>query len=120
MYTLYRAIYGLVNNALKRGEASKVKILLSDGILNSSEAVKIQVMDNGNGLPENEDIFQWGASYSNGKGIGLALTRRIIEDHKGTITPITHFNDSIYKGACFTILLPKKYENNWLPVSKNL
>lgn len=119
-FSLYRVFYNLVNNAMKRGKANKVKIVAFDDTLNGSDVVKLQVVDNGTGLPGADDIFTRGISYSGGTGFGLALARRIIYNHHGTITPIAHYNDPIYKGACFTVVLPKEQKEKNLVSTREL
>ncbi|MBU0629021.1 MAG: sensor histidine kinase [Nanoarchaeota archaeon] len=119
-YSLYRVFYNLVNNAMKRGNASRVKILASDGILDHVDAVKLQVMDNGTGLPDADDVFEWGISYSGGTGLGLAMARRIIQDHHGKLTAISHYTDPAYNGACFEVVLPKRQSEGYLSPSRKL
>lgn len=69
--------------------------------------VRIRISDSGSGIsPENmprlfEPFF---TTKRNGTGLGLAVTRRIIEEHNGTI----HVESQLGKGTTFTILLPAK------------
>jgi signal transduction histidine kinase len=53
------------------------------------EALEIRVCDDGPGIPENvrERLFQPFVSYGkeNGTGLGLAVTQKIIQDHRGEI-----------------------------------
>jgi signal transduction histidine kinase len=75
------------------------------------ETVEIQVTDNGCGIPadQQERIFE--AFFStkrddrpgkSGSGLGLALCREIVEEHRGTITVASAEG----QGATFTITLP--------------
>jgi len=73
----------------------------------SNKALRIDITDTGEGItPENlGKIFD--AYYSSkkaGTGLGLATTRRIIEDHGGTIS----VQSQPGKGTNFTISLPGK------------
>lgn len=106
---LYRAFYNLVTNQYKRGKATKGMIRASDAQLERAAAVRFEVMDNGCGLPDAEDLFRWGESYSGGTGIGLATVKRIIRDHSGSIEAIPKNDDPVYKGACFVVTLPIKF-----------
>jgi nitrogen-specific signal transduction histidine kinase len=71
----------------------------------SQKFVRIRISDTGSGItPENmarlfEPFF---TTKQNGTGLGLAVTRRIIEEHHGTI----HVESQPGKGTTFTVLLP--------------
>ena len=86
--------------------ASEVKeLVLAPG----SEYVRITVKDNGVGF-EMEDsgriftLFQRlrGRSEFEGAGIGLAVCKKVVENHKGWITAVGQPD----KGAVFTLVLP--------------
>lgn len=66
---------------------------------------QIQISDTGAGIPPENlaDIFQpFFTTKRRGTGLGLAVTRRIIEEHNGTI----RVKSDPGKGTTFTILLP--------------
>ena len=69
--------------------------------------VKIQVIDNGKGIPSSNQkvIFEPGfTSKKKGWGLGLALSRRIVEEyHQGQLQLIS---SSIGKGSVFEVSLP--------------
>lgn len=76
---------------------------------NTAVGVRIQVTDNGSGIHP-EDLYSifrrfYRSRFSNdreGAGLGLPLTKAIVEGHGGTIGV-----DSILgQGAAFTIFLP--------------
>jgi two-component system, NtrC family, sensor histidine kinase HydH len=74
--------------------------------LHGDDLARLDVIDTGPGIPENqqERIFQ--AYYSTkkgGTGLGLAMTRKIIREHDGRILVYS----SPPSGSCFTILLPR-------------
>jgi len=69
----------------------------------------LSVCDNGIGFEQTSaekifDIFQRldNASGTKGSGIGLAICKRIVENHKGIITATGKENE----GACFDIYFP--------------
>lgn len=67
--------------------------------------LQIQIRDNGCGIPADrlEDIFTPFITFkAGGTGLGLPLSRRIIEAHGGTLTVESHPD----AGTAFTILLP--------------
>ena len=70
--------------------------------------VRIIVQDSGSGIPINvqEKIFDlYFSTKPNGGGIGLAISKRIIEAHEGQI----YFKTKIGEGTRFIIELPRSY-----------
>ena len=72
----------------------------------------IQVEDNGIGLPKGTEgkifeVFQrlHGKHEYEGTGIGLAIVKKIISNHKGMVT--TKSEEGI--GTTFTVILPEKH-----------
>jgi PAS domain S-box-containing protein len=117
---LYQLFYNLINNALKfskEGRAPLIayyhSIINKDGI----EYMEITIADNGIGLEQQyaEQIFNafsrlHGKDQYEGTGLGLALCKKIVERHLGTITA-TGVRD---EGAVFTIMLPVKQQQRKL------
>jgi two-component system, NtrC family, nitrogen regulation sensor histidine kinase GlnL len=69
--------------------------------------MRIRVSDSGGGItPENMSrLFEpFFTTKQNGTGLGLAVTRRIIEEHNGTI----QVESDAGKGTTFTVMLPMK------------
>jgi two-component system, NtrC family, nitrogen regulation sensor histidine kinase GlnL len=69
--------------------------------------MRIRIADSGGGItPENMSrLFEpFFTTKQNGTGLGLAVTRRIIEEHNGTIQVESHAG----KGTTFTLMLPMK------------
>ena len=88
-FALKRAVRNLVVNAATHGQGARVS-LASNGV----EAV-LTVMDSGPGIPQNlldrvfEPFFRVDQARRQlvpGAGLGLAISREIIENHGGTIT----------------------------------
>lgn len=103
---VHRCVMNLVSNALDalgtKGGTVTITSALDEG---SAEAV-IAVVDNGPGIPQENlhrifDVF-YSTKGSKGTGLGLALTRKIIEEHGGLIT----VSSQPGQGATFTIRLP--------------
>ncbi len=70
-----------------------------------AERVRLHVIDTGPGVPPErvEDVFRpYFSTRSGGSGLGLAVTRRIIEAHGGSIA----LHSEPGKGADFIITLP--------------
>jgi PAS domain S-box-containing protein len=103
----------LISNSLKfshKQRPSRIHIRCEDSQLNGKEAVTIMYRDNGIGFrPDQEvkifDIFfrLHNKEEFEGTGIGLAIVKKIIDSHHGTIR--AEGKEGV--GACFEITLPK-------------
>lgn len=106
-----RVMQNLLNNAIK---FSKNKDDVHFNISSSQEpadGISIEVMDNGIGIPkEMQELifnryFQRKSMLNNeqsGTGLGLAVVKKIVEAHCGTITVISDHE----KGTKFVVFLP--------------
>ena len=109
---LGEAVINVLDNAIKYSpDGSKIFIRLQK----RNDLVRMEIEDQGIGIPQNEyhKIFQRfyrGSSKEvmekSGTGIGLFLSREIIEKHAGTIT-VTSGKKK--KGSTFVIQLPYDY-----------
>ncbi|HKT71492.1 MAG TPA: ATP-binding protein [Steroidobacteraceae bacterium] len=109
-HRLQQVVWHLLSNAIKftpRGGQTVVRVA-SDGT-----NCEISVTDTGAGIPTEllPYVFDryWRADVSaehrySGLGLGLALAKRLVELHGGTITATS---DGAHKGATFTVLLPR-------------
>ena len=101
---LKQALLNLMLNAvqvLDGKEGANLQLVLStqDGF------VKIQVRDNGPGIEQErlDTIFRpYWSSRAGGTGLGLPVTRRIVEAHHGEIS----VQSTLGEGTCFEIVLP--------------
>jgi len=107
---MHQLFYNLINNALKFSkEDVPPRIHISCSILDEGRYVEITVKDNGIGFEAEyaDKIFQLfkrlndRKSYS-GSGIGLALCKKIVSNHGGTIRAESQLGE----GASFIIRLP--------------
>lgn len=87
---LSRVFYNILDNAIKYTPANGT-ITISDKI--SSGKYVLTISDNGSGIPKDmidkvfEPFFRGEASRNtDGAGLGLTLSKKIIENHSGTIT----------------------------------
>lgn len=101
------AVFNLLDNAVKYSpEGSKIRVSLKEYELFSC----ISVSDQGRGITEEEQPLIFGRFYrgsevreENGVGIGLYLTRQIIEGQGGYVTVCSEKG----KGSTFEIYLPR-------------
>ncbi|MGD1909639.1 MAG: response regulator [Rivularia sp. (in: cyanobacteria)] len=105
---LHRLFTNLVGNAIKFTENGSITMFLTT---ESSDygAITIKVVDTGQGIsPEQQaslfERFRPGSHKRSGSGLGLYLSRRIVEAHKGNI----EVNSELGKGSIFTVTLPMK------------
>lgn len=111
-----QALVNLLNNAAKYTE-SDGRIIINHSYKN--RILEIMVTDTGIGIsPEHlthifEPFWQAGmlASPAGGIGIGLSLTRHIVELHGGTIKASS---EGVGKGSTFTITLPIPQEETYI------
>ncbi len=122
-----KVFYNLISNAFKfTSKGGEIIVLLK--ILNSS-LVEIRVKDTGKGIHEDQLEYIFNRFYQvntsslsefEGSGIGLALTKELIELHKGNIT----VKSKLDEGTEFIIHLPlgdlKKLKENSAPSKYDL
>jgi len=100
---MQQLLLNLVLNALDampQGGTLDVSLCCLEG-----DQVELQVQDTGPGIAASQlpRIFEpFVSSKEAGLGLGLAVSRRIAEDHGGTLTVTSHPG----KGACFVLKLP--------------
>lgn len=106
----------LISNALKYQNKNNIPIIQINSNLLSNNLLQISIKDNGIGIEEqySEQIFQpfvrlHGRTEYEGNGIGLAICKKIIERHKGSIKLESQLNT----GSIFIIEIPiMQYTNN--------
>ncbi len=110
---LHRVMTNLVGNAVKFTDRGSVTVDLilnpggGEGRKRSLPIVNLAVRDTGAGIPAEEhamlfESFVTGKHKRSGSGLGLHLTRRIVEAHNGEIK----VKSTIGEGSTFTVLLP--------------
>lgn len=100
---LTRAIINLIDNALDATqERENGKVVLRAETL--TNAVKLEVEDNGYGILANDLKKIWKAGYStkNHPGVGLAFVRQVAEGHEGSV----NIKSEIGQGTRVWITLP--------------
>lgn len=102
--------YNLINNALKFAKTTQPPIITISAVNPPAEkTIQITVADNGIGFDpkHREKVFQpftrlHAKNVYEGTGLGLALCKKIVERHSGSIT----VQSAIDQGSTFLIILP--------------
>ena len=104
---LRRALVNMANNAREAMSDSKKNYIFKIYAEEEKNSLFIHLEDNGPGLPVSieERIFQAFATEGKekGTGLGLYMSKLIIEQHNGDLSYVTEKN----KGTRFTIFIPK-------------
>ncbi|MBD5136000.1 MAG: two-component sensor histidine kinase [Lachnospiraceae bacterium] len=101
---LRQVIINLLKNASESITENGI-IDVNVSLISDNTHLSIDVTDNGCGLSEEQinNIFTPMISYkANGTGLGLPITKKIVEAHNGVID----VNSVLGKGSTFTIILP--------------
>ncbi len=102
-----RVLENLVSNGIKFSDPEKTHRFVKVKFLETSEAIHIEVIDNGLGIPEkyHDQVFgifkRFHESKSFGSGLGLYLVKKNINKIRGDITL-----ESSPEGSVFKIRLP--------------
>jgi CheY-like chemotaxis protein/two-component sensor histidine kinase len=104
---LQQIFWNLINNAVKFTPPNGQITITT--INDSAEKLRVEIADSGMGieaeaLPKIFDAFeQGGRTESGGLGLGLAISKTLVEAHKGTITAHSAGRN---KGSTFTLVFP--------------
>lgn len=99
---LREVLLNLLKNA-RESQADEIVLSASSGC--DTSGIQISIRDNGCGIEQNQldQIFQaFHTTKQEGTGLGLSLSKRIIEAHHGTLT----VTSAPGKGSTFTVFLP--------------
>jgi PAS domain S-box-containing protein len=103
---LEQVVINLLSNALKYGRGKPVELRVHG----EEEYVRLTVRDHGIGISPADADRIFGrferavpSTHYGGLGLGLYVTRHIVESHGGTIRP----DHTVGEGACFVVELPR-------------
>jgi two-component system, sensor histidine kinase and response regulator len=107
---LHRVFTNLINNGIKFTDQGSIIIKLNKHIdVNNSEVVWVEftIEDTGSGISSEDQQFLFerfhaGNHHRSGSGLGLHLSRRIVESHHGRII----LESELGQGSKFTVYLP--------------
>ncbi len=106
---IIEALVTILDNAIKYSNHNKAITIVTE---RNDQQVSIIIADQGIGISQKDlpHIFERfyradkSRSQADGFGLGLSIAKKIIEQHKGTITVAS----KVHKGTAFTITLPLK------------
>jgi signal transduction histidine kinase len=112
--TIHRCLLNLVSNAIDAcrydDSVTKTHCVTVSTTLESDNFIRFDVSDNGSGMTEEvkEKIFGsfFSTKGSQGTGLGLLVSRKLIEEHGGTIDVTSQLGE----GTTFIVRLPIKSE----------
>ncbi|MCE9589392.1 MAG: GAF domain-containing protein [Planctomycetes bacterium] len=103
---VHQAVLNLLQNALDAAPAKVGAVSFASEYQASPQAVRIRVGDNGPGIEPDQQRRLFQPFYSTkglrGTGLGLVVTKKIVEEHGGTI----QLDSKPGEGTTFTIELP--------------
>jgi two-component system, sensor histidine kinase and response regulator len=111
---IYRVFTNLVGNAIKFTDEGQISLSIQPAIgvtrhqpHRPHSLIQVEIRDTGTGIPLDEqaslfESFTQGKHKRSGSGLGLHLSRRIVEAHQGSIAVCSE----VGKGSQFTVVLP--------------
>lgn len=103
-----KILFNLLSNAFKyTPENGTIELYIESVVINNIQYAKIFVNDTGSGIEPERLKYIFDRFYGNdarfdSNGIGLSLTKELVEIHKGTISVESQVN----VGTCFVVELP--------------
>jgi len=103
---LKRSLINLVGNAIDASKEKQGTVTLETALENGSDRFTLTVRDTGCGMPPEvvEKIFNpfFSTKGNKGTGLGLAVTKKIVEEHSGVL----EVESTLGEGTAFIITLP--------------
>jgi signal transduction histidine kinase len=106
----YQAINNIIRNAIEHGPDQGLSLRVK--LYQLDDRVAIDIKDNGPGIPQDKLPYIFNRFYRidtertkdlESTGLGLAITRELVQAHGGEITVSSREGE----GTCFTVLLPE-------------
>jgi len=104
-----RALQNLIDNAVKAVERETAPAITIVFTMSNNE-IDVQVKDNGCGVDPKTlswifEPFDNTATIEKGAGLGLFITKKVIEEHRGTL----HFESRIGEGSVVRVRVPQAH-----------
>ncbi|HET6430240.1 MAG TPA: ATP-binding protein [Phycisphaerae bacterium] len=105
---LHQAFLNLLTNALDAVRPQEGAVTIASDFDPLTRVITVRVSDNGAGIPPEEldrifELFHT-TKGARGTGLGLAVTRKVVREHNGTIT----VDSAPGRGTTFTVRLPSR------------
>ena len=101
-----RALKNIITNSIQAfEEGGSNEVLIETSIIGERQMVKIEVADNGSGIPEDyksKILEPYFSTKKQGTGLGLAIVNQIVSEHGGHL----RITDNKPKGTIVVIELP--------------
>lgn len=107
---IFNVLQNLINNSVKYSNRNYDDLMINLEAVQTPSDTIIKVSDNGDGIESGHHqrifkLFDRADQYEKeGKGIGLYVSQKLVEKHKGTLT----YNSQYNEGAQFIITLPNQ------------
>jgi len=103
---LERCVLNLLCNAIDAAPDGSGVVSVATLVDDATQTVRVIVQDNGEGIPSEhrERVFDllYSTKGKRGTGFGLAITKKLIEDHGGRAS----VRSEVHRGTVFTLHLP--------------
>ncbi len=103
---IIRVFNNLIKNAVQAITTERI-FQIQISLIVENHHVEVSIADTGSGIPKEEQEMIFVPHFttkSSGSGLGLAMVKQIIENHRGRIS----FESNLMTGTTFKIILPKK------------
>lgn len=106
--------YNVINNSAKYGDMKKVDVLLRPDRIGEAEYWRVEVRDQGKGIPEERkpQLFQRFENLDTGMaaeshGLGLSVVKALVDRYQGKVWVEDRIKGDQGKGSVFVVMLPK-------------
>jgi PAS domain S-box-containing protein len=106
---IQQVLVNLARNGIEamHGVVGRPKVLVIRSERHGTDSVRIDVMDHGRGIADAERLFEaFYTTKATEMGMGLAISRSIIEAHGGRLSAQTNDVSNDAEGATFSFVLP--------------
>jgi len=110
---ILEAIENILRNSILHNENETKEIDIITSQIDNESKVKIEIIDNGNGIPDENKLRIFQKDYksdskTSGMGLGLYLVSKIIKGYNGTIKVLNRVENNYKQGSNFVIILDEK------------
>ena len=109
---MHQAVLNLLSNALEAVQPESGVVTLRCDYAGAEQPLRLSVADNGAGMDAQtrENLFEpfYSTKGMRGTGLGLVVTKKVVEEHSGTI----EIDSSPGKGTTLTLIIPTTVRDN--------